>query len=263
MGRVDDKVALISGGASGIGAADARSFVTEGASVVIGDIIDEEGHALAAELGEAARFVHLDVTQPEDWKSAVSTAVTEFGKLNVLVNNAGIGGAGVLEEYPLPLWQKILDVNLTGSFVGMQTVVRPMTTAGGGSIINMSSVAGLRGDAGNHAYVASKWALRGITKSAALELAPSGIRVNSIHPGQIRTPMTKQLPDDIFAIPMGRVADPSDVSALVVFLASDESSYCTGAEFVVDGGLNLTLAFKNADPSAALKLQATDTNDET
>ena len=237
MGRVDGKVALISGGARGMGASHARMLVGEGAKVVIGDILDDEGKALADALGEAARYVHLDVTQPEHWESAVSTAVFEFGHLDVLVNNAGIVALGQLKKFDLAKWQKVLDVNLTGTFLGMRASIDSMIAAGGGSIINVSSIEGLRGAPMVHPYVASKWAVRGLSKSAALELAPHKIRVNSIHPGFIRTPMTKHVPDDIVTIPLGRPAESEEVSTFVVFLASDESSYATGSEFVMDGGL--------------------------
>jgi 3alpha(or 20beta)-hydroxysteroid dehydrogenase len=237
MGRVDGKVALISGGARGMGASHARLLVAEGAKVVIGDILDDEGKALADEIGEAARYVHLDVTQPDQWQSAVSVAVDEFGKLDVLVNNAGIVALAPLKKFDLAKWQNVIDVNLTGTFLGMQASVEPMIAAGRGSIINVSSIEGLRGAPFVHPYVASKWAVRGITKSAALELAPQNIRVNSIHPGFIRTPMTQHLPEDMVTIPLGRPADSIEVSTFVVFLASDESSYATGAEFVIDGGL--------------------------
>lgn len=237
MGRVDGKVALISGGARGMGAADARLLVDEGATVVIGDILDEQGEALAHELGDAARYVHLDVTSAEDWKAAVGAAVETFGKLNVLVNNAGIVQAAPLKTADISRWQKVLDVNLTGAMRGIQAVIDPMIAAGGGSIINVSSIEGMRGAVWAHSYVASKWGLRGLTKSAALELAPEKIRVNSLHPGFIRTPMTKHLPDNIVTAPMGRAGTPEEVATFVVFLASDESSFSTGSEYVVDGGL--------------------------
>src|SRR5581483_1467381 len=237
MGRVDGKVALISGGARGMGESHARMLIAEGAKVVLGDILDDEGKALADDLGEAARYVHLDVTQPDQWKAAVSTAVDEFGTLNVLVNNAGTVALGPLATHDLKKWQQVLDVNLTGTFIGMQSVVEPMTAAGGGSIINISSIEGLRGAPWVHGYVASKWAVRGLTKSAALELAAQKIRVNSIHPGFIRTPMPKHLPDDMVKAPLGRPGTPDEVSTFVLFLASDESSFATGAEFVMDGGL--------------------------
>lgn len=235
-GRVEGKVALISGGARGMGAEHARLLVEEGAKVVIGDILDDEGKALADEIGDAARYVHLDVTQLDQWEAAVATATGDFGKLDVLVNNAGIVALGQLRKFDMDKWQKVLDVNLTGTFLGMRVAVDPMTENGGGSIINVSSIEGIRGAPMVHPYVASKWAVRGITKSAALELAPLNIRVNSLHPGFIRTPMTQHLPEDMVTIPLGRPAESREVSTFVVFLASDESSFATGSEFVVDGG---------------------------
>jgi 3alpha(or 20beta)-hydroxysteroid dehydrogenase len=237
MGRVDEKVALISGGARGMGAEHARALVAEGAKVVIGDILDDEGKALADEIGDAARYVHLDVTAAEEWDAAVAVAVNEFGKLNVLVNNAGIVALGQIGKFDMAKWQKVIDVNLTGTFLGMQASVGAMKAAGGGSIINVSSIEGMRGAVMVHPYVASKWAVRGLTKSAALELGPQQIRVNSIHPGFIRTPMTKHFPDNMLTIPLGRPGESAEVSTFVVFLASDESRYATGAEFVMDGGL--------------------------
>ena len=220
-----------------MGAADARALVAEGAKVVIGDILDEEGKALADEIGDAARYVHLDVTSAEEWDAAVATAVSEFGKLNVLVNNAGIVALGQIGKFDMAKWQKVIDVNLTGTFLGMQASIEAMKAAGGGSIINVSSIEGMRGAVMVHPYVASKWAVRGLTKSAALELGSAQIRVNSIHPGFIRTPMTKHFPDNMLTIPLGRPGQSDEVSTFVVFLASDESRYATGAEFVIDGGL--------------------------
>ncbi|MEV3905745.1 glucose 1-dehydrogenase [Mycobacterium sp. NPDC050551] len=237
MGRVDGKVALISGGARGMGAAHARMLVAEGAKVVIGDILDDEGKALADEIGDSARYVHLDVTSADEWAAAVDLAVTDFGSLNVLVNNAGIVALGQIGKFDMAKWQKVIDVNLTGTFLGMQASVEAMKTAGGGSIINVSSIEGMRGAVMVHPYVASKWAVRGITKSAALELGAHKIRVNSIHPGFIRTPMTKHFPDNMLTIPLGRPGQSDEVATFVVFLASDDSAYATGAEFVMDGGL--------------------------
>lgn len=236
MGRVEGKVALISGGARNIGGASARLLVAEGARVVIGDLLDEEGRALADELGPNARYVHLDVTSEEDWAAAVALTVAEFGRLDVLFNNAGIFNGGQLQRYKRAQWQEMLDVNLTGAFLGMQAAADAMIAAGGGSIINTSSIEGLRGTPWAHGYVASKWGLRGLTKSAAMELAPHGIRVNSLHPGRISTPATDQMPEDLIPIPLGRPGQPTEVAAFVLFLASDESSFATGAEFVVDGG---------------------------
>jgi 3alpha(or 20beta)-hydroxysteroid dehydrogenase len=184
------------------------------------------------------------VTQPDQWKAAADVAVREFGALNVLVNNAGILNGNTLQNFPLADWQQIIDVNLTGTFLGMQVAVEPMIAAGSGSIINISSVEGLRGSPGLYGYVASKFGVRGLAKAAALELAQHHIRVNSIHPGLIRTPMTAGVPEDFLQIPLGRGADPGEVSACVVYLASDESSYSTGGEFVVDGGLTIGIPHK-------------------
>ena len=241
MGRVDGKVALISGGARNIGGASARLLVAEGAKVVIGDLLDEEGAALAEELcrisgGDNARYVHLDVTSDADWKSAVAFTVAEFGRLDVLFNNAGIFNGGQLQRYKQELWQQMLDVNLTGPFLGTRAAADAMIASGGGSIINTSSIEGLRGTPWAHGYVASKWGLTGLTKSTALELAPHRIRVNSLHPGRISTPATDAMPVDLIPIPLGRPGLPEEVAAFVLFLASDESSFATGAEFVVDGG---------------------------
>ncbi|CAN5396984.1 glucose 1-dehydrogenase [soil metagenome] len=237
MNRVTGKVALITGGARGMGAAHARLLVAEGANVVLADVLDADGEALAVELGDAARYVHLDVTQESDWADALELTLAQFGHLDVLVNNAGIANGSPIGDFSLALWQKTVDINLTGSFLGMKTVSGALTAQGHGSIINVSSVEGLRGSAGLHAYVATKFAVRGLTKSVALELAPAGVRVNSIHPGFIRTPMTEGLDPHQLQIPMGRAADPTEVSQLVLFLASDESRYSTGSEFVIDGGL--------------------------
>ncbi len=236
MGRVDGKVALISGGARNIGGASARLLVAEGAKVVIGDLLDDEGKALADELGDAARYLHLDVTSEEDWAAAVEFTVAEFGKLDVLFNNAGIFNGGQLQRYKRSQWQEMLDVNLTGAFLGMKAAADAIIAAGGGSIINTSSIEGLRGTPWAHGYVASKWGLTGLTKSAAMELAPQGVRVNSIHPGRISTPATDQMPEGLIPIPLGRPGQPEEVAAFVLFLASDESSFTTGSEFVVDGG---------------------------
>lgn len=236
MGRVESKVVLISGGARNIGGASARMLVAEGAKVVIGDLLDDEGKALADELGDSARYVHLDVTSEEDWASAVAFTVAEFGKLDVLFNNAGIFNGGQLQRYKTPQWQEMLDVNLTGAFLGIRAAADALIAAGGGSIINTSSIEGLRGTPWAHGYVASKWGLTGLTKSVAMELAPHGIRCNSLHPGRISTPATDQMPEGLIPIPLGRPGRPEEVAAFVVFLASDESSFTTGSEFVVDGG---------------------------
>ena len=237
MGRVDGKVVLISGGARGMGAAHARALVAEGGKVVIGDILDDEGKALADELGDSALYAHLDVTDAEEWDAAVAAAVDQFGSLTGLVNNAGIVAMGQIGKFDMVKWQKVLDVNLTGTFLGMQACVGAMKTAGGGSIVNVSSIEGLRGAPMVHPYVATKWAVRGLSKSAAIELGKFNIRVNSLHPGFIRTPMTKHFPDDMVTTPLGRPGQSEEVATFVVFLTSDESSFSTGAEFIVDGGL--------------------------
>ncbi|WP_278265454.1 glucose 1-dehydrogenase [Nocardia sp. AG03] len=243
MARLTGKVALISGGARGMGAAHARRFVAEGASVVLGDVLDDDGALVAKELGESAIYRHLDVREPEQWDAAVAAAVETFGGLHVLVNNAGIVNGNRLVDFALDEWQRILDINLTGTFLGMRAAVPAMT--GGGSIVNISSVEGMRGSPGLHGYTATKFAVRGLTKSAALELAAQGIRVNSVHPGLISTPMTEGIPADFLQIPVQRAAEPDEVSALVAYLASDESSYSTGAEFVVDGGLTVGVPHKS------------------
>jgi 3alpha(or 20beta)-hydroxysteroid dehydrogenase len=243
--RLAGKVALISGAARGMGASHAREMVAHGAKVVCGDILDDEGRAVVAELGGEARYVHLDVTSPQDWQAAVATATDAFGALDVLVNNAGILNIGTIEDYDLAEWQRILDINLTGVFLGIRAAAGPMKAAGRGSIINISSIEGMAGTVACHGYTATKFAVRGLTKSTALELGPFGIRVNSVHPGLVKTPMADWVPEDIFTTALGRIAQPREVSNLVVYLASDESSYSTGAEFVVDGGTIAGLAHKD------------------
>jgi len=206
--------------------------------VVVGDILDDNGLAVAETLGPSAHFTHLDVTDPDQWDGAVEAAVQRFGRLDALVNNAGIVKMAPLRRSSLSDWQRVLDVNLTGAYLGMRAVIEPMIAGGGGSIVNISSVEGLAGSAYLHSYVAAKFGLRGITKSGAVELAQYGIRVNSIHPGLVHTPMSEGVTQEFMApIPMRRGALPAEVSAFVLFLVSDESAYATGAEFVVDGGL--------------------------
>ena len=236
-GRLYNTVAIITGGARGMGAAHARAFVREGARVVIADVLDDEGRALATELGDAVRYEHLDVTSESEWEAVVAATVAAFGTVDVLVNNAGIGNMAAIDKYTLEMWNAVLAVNLTGTFLGVKAVVPVMKAAKHGSIINISSVEGLRGSAGLHGYVASKFAVRGLTKSVAVELGRHNVRVNSVHPGFIVTSMTEQLDFANQQVPLGRPAQPEEVSSLVVFLASEESAYSTGAEFVVDGGM--------------------------
>ncbi|SEG88906.1 3alpha(or 20beta)-hydroxysteroid dehydrogenase [Thermomonospora echinospora] len=243
-GRLSGRVALISGAASGMGASHARAFVEHGAHVVLGDIADEAGGELAAELGEAAVYVHLDVTQAADWAAAVAEAVERFGGLNVLVNNAGILDGGPLGTYTEQQWRRILDINLTGAFLGLSAARDALVAARPSSVINISSAAGMQGVAGMHGYTASKYGLRGLTKSAALELAADGVRVNSVHPGAVLTPMIAGMAAeygvsqvDRTQSTLTRMALPEEVTALVVYLASEESSFSTGAEFLVDGGM--------------------------
>jgi len=230
------RVGIISGAARGMGAETARVLAREGASIVIGDVLEDEGHAVAAEIGGAATFVPLDVTSADQWAAAVSTAVSTYGRLDTLVNNAGVTLRKRVQRFPIEDFNRIIGINLTGAFLGMRASVDQMIAAGGGSIVNVSSIQGIHGTPYNHAYVASKFGLRGLTKSAALELAPHNIRVNSIHPGLIRTPMVERMPDDLIPIPLGRPGQPADIANLMLFLLSDEASYATGAEYVLDGG---------------------------
>jgi 3alpha(or 20beta)-hydroxysteroid dehydrogenase len=236
MINLESKISLISGGASGIGAATARAMVGAGAQVMIGDIDDIRGTALAAELGERAAFVHMDVTRAADWQKAVQETVRRFGRLNVLVNNAGMVNAGAIGGYSLQQFEAIIGVNLYGVFLGMSAAVEALKAAAPASIVNVSSVAGLAGMSGLHGYTASKFAVRGLTKSAALELASAGIRVNSVHPGPVRTPMTAGLSEPSGRTPMARFGQPEEIANLICYLASDLSSYSTGSEFVADGG---------------------------
>jgi 3alpha(or 20beta)-hydroxysteroid dehydrogenase len=237
MTRLDGKIVIVSGGARGLGAAHATAMVREGAKVVIADVLDDAGEKLAAELGSAAIFRHLDVTSEDDWHAVVEATAEAFGPVNVLVNNAGIANAGGIDRYTLEQWNSVIAVNLTGTFLGAKAVAGTMKSEKRGSIINISSIEGLRGGAALHGYVASKFGVRGLTKSLAVELAKYGIRVNSVHPGYVITPMTESLDPSHMIIPLGRGAQPEEVSAMVVYLASDESGYSTGAEFVVDGGM--------------------------
>lgn len=243
MARLAGKVILISGGARGQGAAEARLCVAEGARVVIGDVLEAEGRALAAELGKAATFLRQDVTREADWEAAVHAAEA-FGGLHGLINNAGIYQPKRLMETDAELFERHMRINQLGCFLGMKAVVPLMERSGGGSIVNISSVAGLRGSPGAIAYSATKWALRGMTKAAAVDLAPRKIRVNSVHPGPIDTEMLKvRTPEQnarrLEHVPMHRMGTSEEVASLVLFLLSDESGYITGAEVAIDGGATL------------------------
>lgn len=249
MGRLDGKVALVSGAARGMGRAEAELFAAEGAKVAVCDVRDDQGKSVAEAIGADAIYQHLDVTCEGEWAAAVATTTSAFGKLNVLVNNAGIAESAPLAEVTLDSYRRVTEVNQTGVFLGMRAVIEAMTAAGGGSILNISSIDGLVGMNNIISYVASKWAVRGMTKAAAMELARFGIRVNSIHPGFIHTWLAvddEEHLSNVHALldahtarlaPMGRTGEPEEIAKLALFLASDESSYSTGSEFVADGGL--------------------------
>ncbi|MCA2227243.1 glucose 1-dehydrogenase [Nonomuraea aurantiaca] len=243
MGLLDGKVALITGGARGMGEAHVRLFLAEGARVVFGDVLDEEGKALAEETG--ATFVHHDVTAPEDWDRAIATVIDLHDRLDILVNNAGILKFRRISDMTVEEFDRVIDVNLRGTWLGVKSAIAPMRAAGRGSIVNISSIEGFVGAEGMSAYAASKFAIRGVTKSAARELARYKIRVNSVHPGAINTSMAmdpeimSEVDADAFlrSMVIKRFAKPVEVSHVVAFLASERSSYCTGSEFTVDGGL--------------------------
>lgn len=236
MGRLEGRVALVTGAARGIGAATARVLHEEGATVVVADVLDDGGKNLAGELGVRAAYVHLDVASEEDWRSTATDVEARFGPVSVLVNNAGVLDWGTIEEQSLASFRRVIDVNLQGTWLGMHTLAPSLRRAGGGVIVNISSIAGLVGYAGIGAYVASKWAVRGLTKTAALELGRYGIRVCSVHPGAVRTPMTAGMDESYCAgQPIPRYGEPEEVAKLVAFLVT-EATYSTGAEFVLDGG---------------------------
>ncbi len=237
MGLLEGRVAIVTGGSRGLGAASVRNIVANGGRVVIGDVLEAQGKALAEELGEAAVFIPLDVTNLEQWTATVDLAVSHFGKLDVLLNNAGIGSAITsVENVDRGDWNRVLEVNLTGTFNGIQAAVPAMKAAGGGSIINISSMVGIKGVSGLGPYAASKFGVRGLTKVAALDLGRFGIRVNSIHPGNIKTDMSDGIDYPTSHLAIARQGRPSEIGDLVVFLASDMSTYCTAAEFICDGG---------------------------
>jgi 3alpha(or 20beta)-hydroxysteroid dehydrogenase len=241
-GRLEGKVAVITGAARGQGEAEARRFVAEGARVLLTEVLDDEGEAVASELGDSAAYRHLDVTDEDGWAAAVADVVERFGVISVLVNNAGILDFSSVAKQDVERFRKVLDVNVTGVMLGMKHVVRSMKAAGGGSIVNISSNSGIWGIPGAAAYCSSKWAVRGLSKAAALELGRDGIRVNSVHPGGVDTPMTRMPGYDpnesgfAKSLPLQRFGLPDEIANVVTFLASDEASYVTGAEWSVDGG---------------------------
>lgn len=246
MDRLKGKVALISGGARGQGASEARMFVDEGARVVIGDVLDGDAAALAEEINrkaghKAAVATRLDVTRGADWRAAVDTTTREFGGLDILINNAGILNVKGVMETSEEEWDAIVSVNQKGVWLGMKAAVPALRHRGGGSIVNISSIYGLIGSAGSAAYHGSKGAVRLLTKAAAVQYAPDHIRVNSVHPGLIKTPMVDIFADQELAAianlaPIKRAGTPEEVAWVVLFLATDEASFVTGAEYVVDGG---------------------------
>ena len=245
--RLEGKVALITGAARGQGAAEARMFAQEGAKVILADVTDQEGMAVAAEIAEAggdALYVHLDVTNEEEWDAAIQSAVSTFGKLDILVNNAGIWRRGHVLETSSEQWDDIMDVNAKGVFLGTKAAIPEMRKAGGGSIINISSTAGLVGSKTSAAYSASKGAVRIFTKSTAIQYAAEGIRANSIHPGPIDTDMGDQVWPDatsreaaVARTAVARIGTANDIAYGALYLASDESSFVTGSELVIDGGV--------------------------
>ena len=247
MGRLGGKVAIVSGGARGQGATEAKMFAREGAKVVLGDVLDEEGKQVEAQINESggtATYVHLDVTREDDWQFAVDTAIARYGKLDILVNNAGILISKSLEDTTVEDWDRIMGINAKGVFLGTKQAIPAMRRAGGGSIINISSTAGLVGSPnGSPSYTATKGAVRLLTKSTAIQYAKEGIRCNSVHPGPIATEMIRhtltdptRLEQRMQRLPLGRVGTPEDIAYGVLYLASDESSFVTGSELVIDGG---------------------------
>jgi 3alpha(or 20beta)-hydroxysteroid dehydrogenase len=241
---LEGKVVIVTGAARGQGEAEARLFAEHGARVVLTDILTEQGQAVAADIGESACFVTHDVASEADWARVVETAVNTFGAVHILVNNAAISRPSKLESTDLATYQQIVGINQTGVFLGMRAVLEPMKRAGGGSIINVGSVAALQGTSTLFAYTASKWAVRGMSKSAALELARYNIRVNAIHPGVIDTPINHDNPEKMNQVlvqstPMRRMGQPAEIAEAVLFVASDRAGFATGADFTIDGGMSI------------------------
>jgi 3alpha(or 20beta)-hydroxysteroid dehydrogenase len=234
--RLHGKVALITGGARGLGASFARAMVAQGAQVMVTDVRDSSGIELVNELGKAAMYRHLDVTRRSEWDAAVEATVRTFGKLNVLVNNAGVANFAPIDRNEADHWDQTIAVDLTGAYNGIHASIGALKKSAPASIINISSTAGLRGYRSLAAYSAAKFGLRGLTKSVALDLASLGVRCNSVHPGPTATPMMKGHESAVSHVAMRRLGRPEEIAQLVVFLASDESSFSTGAEFVADGG---------------------------
>jgi 3alpha(or 20beta)-hydroxysteroid dehydrogenase len=240
--RFANRTVIVTGGARGLGASHARGFVAEGANVVIADVLEQEGRTLAGDLGDHAIFSHLDVTSERDWAATVAAAENAFGPVSVLVNNAGIVRFGAIAETEPAAWRQVIDINLTGTYLGIRAIVPSMRKAGAGAIVNTSAGAGMTATFGVGAYATSKWGVRGLTKTAALELARDNIRVNSIHPGNVPSPMVAGSAAAAagagavrdLAIP--RIAEPEEITQLVLFVASDAASFSTGSEFIADGG---------------------------
>jgi 3alpha(or 20beta)-hydroxysteroid dehydrogenase len=245
VGKLDGRVALVTGAARGQGACEAQLFAGEGASVVIADVLDDPGREVAAQLGDRARFIHLDVTSEASWAQAVDFAVEHFGRLDALVNNAGVGSGGAIQDTSLDEFWRVIRINQVGVFLGMRAAVPTMIAAGGGTIVNTASTSGLVGIAGTGAYTASKHAVIAMTRVAALELGSHRIRVNVVAPGGVDTPMNAAVASDMdltaedphAKMPLGRIGNPTEIARLVLFLTSDDSSYSTGAVHVADGGM--------------------------
>lgn len=244
MGRLNSKVAIITGGARGMGAATVRLFVAEGAQVLIADLLDAEGTALAAELGTAAAFVHHDVTDEASWQATLAKAIASFGKVDILVNNAGVLLFKTIAATEKAEFERVLSINVTGAFLGMRIIGAHLVANGAGSIVNISSVDGMKAANSLGAYCASKWAVRGLTKVAAMEYGHKGVRVNSVHPGGVDTAMGNPYAEPktevnkrYGMVPLQRVGEPDEVARTTLFLASDEASYLCGAEIAVDGGM--------------------------
>lgn len=243
MGKLDGKVALVTGASHGMGAADAAILADAGATVIVADVLDDEGSAVAARIG--GHYRHLDVTDENDWKSVVDGVVSSFGHLDILINNAGVVGFTPVATTELAEWNRVISINLTGVFLGIRAAAEPMKAAGGGVIVNLSSTAGMMGYSNLSAYVASKWGVRGLTKAAALDLGKDNIRVVSVHPGGIRTPMTAGMEDgEMFATqPIARIGEPDEVAKLILYLVAD-ATYSTGTEFIIDGGATVGQALQ-------------------